>query len=52
MIGSADWLVGEMLSFRGEAVVLAPAELRKLVAERARDLERKLREARAAAGRA
>src|SRR5262249_35608841 len=47
--GSAGWLVGEVLSFRGEAVVLAPPELRKLVAERARDLERRLREARAAA---
>ncbi len=48
-VGSADWLVGEVLSFRGEAVVLAPPELRTLVAERARDLERRLREARATA---
>ena len=49
-MGSADWLVGEVLSFRGEAVVLAPPELRNLVATRARELERRLREARAAAG--
>src|SRR6516165_1985128 len=48
-VGSAGWLVGEVLSFRGEAVVLAPPELRTLVAERARDLERRLREASAAA---
>src|SRR5258707_9872559 len=26
-VGSADWLVGEVLSFRGGAVVLAPAAL-------------------------
>jgi proteasome accessory factor BC len=45
-VGSADWLVGEMLSFRGDAVVLSPPELRKLVATRARELERRLREAR------
>jgi proteasome accessory factor C len=52
-VGSAGWLVGEVLSFRGEAVVLAPPELRTLVATRARELERRLREARsrsAAAG--
>ena len=48
-VGSADWLVGEMLSFRGEACVIAPPELRKLVAERARGLERRFREARATA---
>ena len=28
-VGSAEWLVGEILSFRGEAVVLEPPELRK-----------------------
>jgi proteasome accessory factor C len=48
-VGSADWLVGEVLSFRGEAVVLEPPELRALVAERARELERKLRDFRASA---
>jgi proteasome accessory factor C len=51
-VGSASWLVGEVLSFRGEAVVLAPPELRKLVADGARDLERRLREARATAAQA
>jgi proteasome accessory factor C len=44
-----DWLVGEMLSFRGEACVIEPPELRSLVADRARELERRLREARATA---
>jgi len=42
-VGSADWLVGEVLSFRGEAVVLEPLELRALVASRARELERELK---------
>ncbi len=48
-VGSAGWLVGEVLSFRGEAIVLGPPELRALVATRARDLERRFREARAKA---
>src|SRR5581483_7149934 len=42
-VGSADWLVGEVLSFRGEAVVLEPAELRAQVARRAREVEQALR---------
>jgi proteasome accessory factor BC len=37
-VGSTDWLVGEILSWAGEAVVLEPAELRTEVAERARAL--------------
>jgi predicted DNA-binding transcriptional regulator YafY len=37
-VGSADWLVGEILSFRGEAVVLGPEDLRRQVAGRAREL--------------
>jgi proteasome accessory factor C len=37
-VGSTDWLVGEILAHRGEAVVLEPAELRTVVAERAREL--------------
>jgi proteasome accessory factor C len=37
--GSADWLIGEILSFRGECVLLEPAELRPLVAKRARELQ-------------
>ena len=36
--GSVDWLVGEVLSERGHAVVLEPEELRAPVAERAREL--------------
>ena len=45
-VGSAEWLIGEVLSFRGEAVVLEPAELRARVADRARELERLFRHAR------
>src|SRR5436190_6430083 len=44
-VGSADWLVGEVLSFRGEAVLLEPHELRARVAERARELELELKRA-------
>jgi proteasome accessory factor C len=44
-VGSAEWLVGEVLSFRGEAVVLEPVDLRVRVAVRARELERALRRA-------
>src|SRR5581483_4684600 len=44
-VGSADWLVGEVLSFRGAAVVLEPPELRKRVATRAAELEKELRAA-------
>lgn len=47
-VGSADWLVGEILSFRGEAVVLEPADLRARVAQRAVELERELAPAPAA----
>jgi len=37
-VGGLDWLVGEILRFRGEAVVLEPADLRRSVAQRAREL--------------
>jgi predicted DNA-binding transcriptional regulator YafY len=37
-----DWLIGEILSFRGEAVVLEPAELRTRIAARAKELAREL----------
>jgi predicted DNA-binding transcriptional regulator YafY len=37
-----EWLVGEILSFRGEAAVIEPAELRKRVAKRARELSKEL----------
>jgi proteasome accessory factor C len=48
-VGSPEWLVGEILSWRGEAAVLEPADLRRLVAERARALLDELVPARAAA---
>jgi proteasome accessory factor C len=41
-VGSPEWLVSEILSFRGEAVVLEPADLRTRVAKRARQLVREL----------
>jgi proteasome accessory factor BC len=41
-VGSPEWLVGEILSYRGEAVVLDPPELRRAIALRARDLQREL----------
>jgi proteasome accessory factor C len=47
-VGSPEWLVGEILSFRGEAEVLEPADLRKRVARRAAELEKALRRAKAA----
>jgi predicted DNA-binding transcriptional regulator YafY len=37
-VGSPEWLLGEILSYRGEAVILEPEDLRKLVARRARTL--------------
>jgi proteasome accessory factor C len=40
--GSEDWLIGEILSFRGEAVLLEPKRLRARVAKRARELQREL----------
>jgi predicted DNA-binding transcriptional regulator YafY len=46
-VGSADWLVGEVVSYRGEAVVLEPQELRARVAQRARELAQELRPAKA-----
>ncbi len=49
IVGSADWLVGEVVSYRGEAVVLEPPELRARVAQRARELAAELRPSRRAA---
>ncbi|HEX6702544.1 MAG TPA: WYL domain-containing protein [Gaiellaceae bacterium] len=37
-VGSTDWLVGEIFSYRGEAIVLEPEDLRARVAERASEL--------------
>jgi proteasome accessory factor C len=41
-VGSTEWLVGEILSHLGEAVVLEPADLRREVARRARELASEL----------
>jgi predicted DNA-binding transcriptional regulator YafY len=41
-VGSPEWLVGEIFSHRGEAVVLEPQDLRKRVSERAAELARDL----------
>jgi predicted DNA-binding transcriptional regulator YafY len=41
-VGSPEWLVGEILSYRGEAVVLEPSELRREIAARARAVQREL----------
>jgi len=48
-VGSAEWLVGEVVSYRGEAIVLEPHELRARVAQRARELANELRPSRARA---
>jgi proteasome accessory factor C len=41
-VGSAGWLIGEVLAQRGEAVILEPAEMRSTVAARARELANEL----------
>jgi proteasome accessory factor C len=41
-VGSPEWLVGEILSYRGEAVVLEPEELRREIALRAQAVQREL----------
>jgi predicted DNA-binding transcriptional regulator YafY len=41
-VGSQEWLIGEILSQRGEAVLLEPEELRGVVAHRARELANEL----------
>jgi predicted DNA-binding transcriptional regulator YafY len=41
-VGSREWLLGEILSQRGEAVLLEPEELRGVVAARARELANEL----------
>jgi proteasome accessory factor C len=48
-VGSEEWLVGEILGDRGEAVLLEPENLRKQVAQRAKALARELRLTRLAA---
>ncbi|HKP18318.1 MAG TPA: WYL domain-containing protein [Gaiellaceae bacterium] len=41
-IGSPEWLVGEILRYRGEAELLEPPELRREIAKRARSLAQEL----------
>jgi proteasome accessory factor C len=41
-VGSPEWLVGEILSYRGEAVVLEPPELRREIVARAKAVQREL----------
>jgi predicted DNA-binding transcriptional regulator YafY len=41
-IGSSEWLVGEILRYRGEAELLEPPELRRAIAARTRSLGREL----------
>jgi predicted DNA-binding transcriptional regulator YafY len=41
-VGSVEWLIGEVLSQRGEAILLEPEEMRKAVANRARELANEL----------
>jgi predicted DNA-binding transcriptional regulator YafY len=48
-VGSEEWLVGEILADRGEAVLLEPENLRKQVARRAKSLTRELKVSRVAA---
>jgi predicted DNA-binding transcriptional regulator YafY len=49
-VGSPEWMIGEILSQRGEAVLLEPEEMRKAVAARARELAGELGVARLRAG--
>jgi predicted DNA-binding transcriptional regulator YafY len=41
-VGSAEWLLGEIFSYRGEAVVLEPADLRRQITRHARELASEL----------
>jgi proteasome accessory factor BC len=41
-VGSAEWLVGEILSYRGEAIVIEPEDLRTRIAGRAKTLASEL----------
>ncbi len=40
--GSTEWLIGEILHYRGEAELLEPPELRRLIAQRTRALAQEL----------
>jgi len=41
-VGSPEWLVGETLFYRGEAIVLEPEDLRARIAQRAKELATEL----------
>jgi proteasome accessory factor BC len=41
-VGSPEWLVGETLFYRGEAIVLEPEDLRERIAKRAKELATEL----------
>jgi proteasome accessory factor C len=41
-VGSPEWLIGEILSQRGDAILLEPEEMREAVATRARELAAEL----------
>jgi proteasome accessory factor BC len=41
-VGSQEWLIGEILSHRGDAILLEPAEMRDTIAARARELANEL----------
>jgi len=41
-VGSPEWLVGETLFYRGEAIVLEPEDLRARIAQRAKELASEL----------
>jgi predicted DNA-binding transcriptional regulator YafY len=41
-VGSPEWLIGEILAYRGEAIVLAPEDLRGRIGTRARELAAEL----------
>ena len=41
-VGSDEWLESEVLSLRGEAVLLEPDELRRTIATRAKTLAKEL----------
>jgi proteasome accessory factor BC len=45
-VGSEEWLIGEILSDRGEAVLLEPEALREQVARRARELAKEMKASR------
>jgi predicted DNA-binding transcriptional regulator YafY len=41
-VGSPEWMIGEILSQRGEATLLEPEEMRDAIAARARELANEL----------